>query len=193
MRARLMRELAGSLLQLPPPVRTFYRGSCSARKTIIMRHTVTRRISSCISSARACSSYCYAVIFSDLTTAMCLGLASLLVRQFGHAVIEPACHDKEELLLGYTPATRHSSSSEYLLIPVIDVARAGVWTMAGFTAQLDIIALHWFRWTAFVVLLRVSYLIWKHDLRSSMIWFVKLITDPFTDIVTYFPRRPERT
>ena len=30
-----------------------------------------------------------------------LGLAALFLRQFGHAVLEPACHDEEALLLGY--------------------------------------------------------------------------------------------
>jgi glutamate-1-semialdehyde 2,1-aminomutase len=39
-----------------------------------------------------------------------------------------------------------------------------------------------------VVFGRVAYLMWKHDFRFSMIWFVKLVTDPLTDIVAYFPR-----
>ena len=72
------------------------------------------------------------------------------------------------------------------------MASAGVWSGGGFTSQIDLVALHWFRWTVFVVALRVAYLIWKHDVRISMIWFVKLITDPVTDIFTYFPRRPQR-
>lgn len=40
--------------------------------------------------------------------------------------------------------------------------------------------------TAAVVLGHVAFLAWKHDLWSSMIWFVKLITDPFTDIAAYY-------
>jgi glutamate-1-semialdehyde 2,1-aminomutase len=43
-----------------------------------------------------------------------------------------------------------------------------------------------------VVFGRVLYLFFKHDFRTSMIWFIKLITDPLTDIVAYFPRRPAR-
>jgi len=38
----------------------------------------------------------------------------------------------------------------------------------------------------------VTYLVWKHDFRISMIWFIKLITDPVTDIFAYFPRRQQR-
>jgi hypothetical protein len=41
------------------------------------------------------------------------------------------------------------------------------------------------------VLSRVVYLTWKHDFRIAMIWFVKLATDPFTDVVAYFPRRTQ--
>jgi hypothetical protein len=33
---------------------------------------------------------------------------------------------------------------------------------------------------------RVIYLIGAHNFRSSMIWFIKLITDPFTDIIAYY-------
>ena len=58
--------------------------------------------------------------------------------------------------------------------------------------MIGAIALNWFLWTVLVVLGRVIYLVWKHDLRMSMIWFVKLITDPVTDIFAYFPRWPQR-
>jgi hypothetical protein len=40
--------------------------------------------------------------------------------------------------------------------------------------------------TLAAVLGRAMYLMWAHDFRSSMIWFIKLITDPFTDIVAYY-------
>ena len=32
---------------------------------------------------------------------MCIGLAAFFLRQFGHAILEPPCHDKEKLLLGF--------------------------------------------------------------------------------------------
>ena len=42
-----------------------------------------------------------------------------------------------------------------------------------------------------VVLGRVAYLVWKHNWRTAMLWLVKLITDPLTDIGAYCasPRR----
>jgi len=47
------------------------------------------------------------------------------------------------------------------------------------------VAQQWFLWTIVVVAGRVAYLVWKHNLRIAMIWFVKLVTDPLTDIVAY--------
>jgi glutamate-1-semialdehyde 2,1-aminomutase len=123
---------------------------------------------------------------------MCLGLASLFVRQFGHAILEPPCHDKEALLLGYNTRNKTLIVLGYALIPAIHTALAGAWSVDGFASIVPAIALHWFVWTLFVVFGRVAYLVWKHDFRISMIWFIKLITDPLTDIVAYFPRRPQR-
>src|SRR5262245_12698837 len=136
--------------------------------------------------------WCYVTIFKDLTPAMCWGLAALFVRQFGHAMIEPACHDREALLLGYTTPQKTLIVLGYALIPFIDLMRAGALGWADFLSQLDVIAFHWFQWTLLVVFLRVAYLTWKHDFQISMIWFVKLVTDPFTDVIAYFPRWPQR-
>jgi glutamate-1-semialdehyde 2,1-aminomutase len=47
---------------------------------------------------------------------------------------------------------------------------------------------HWLAFTLLVVFGRVAYLIWKHGIWSSSVWFVKLVTDPFSDVVAYSPR-----
>jgi glutamate-1-semialdehyde 2,1-aminomutase len=77
----------------------------------------------------------------------------------------------------------------YTAIPLAHLVEAGAWTYAAFVDRLPAIALHWWYWTVFVILARVSYLFWKFSFRTSMIWYIKLVTDPLTDIVTYFPRR----
>ena len=135
--------------------------------------------------------YCYVFAFADLTTAMCLGLAALFVRQFGHAILEPPCHDKEALLLGYN--TRNKTMIVRLCIDSDHSDSASrLMDLDIFSSLIPPIALNWFLWTLLVVLGRVTYLVWKHDFRISMIWFIKLITDPLTDIFAYFPRWPQR-
>ena len=129
--------------------------------------------------------YCYVLAFSNLTRAMCFGLASLFVRQFGHAVLEPPCHDKEALLLGFNTRNKTLIVLGYLLLPILHLVQAHSLTREGLSSMTTAVAQQWFLWTLAVVVGRVAYLVWKHNLRMAMIWFVKLVTDPLTDIVAY--------
>jgi len=192
MRTRLIREMLGSLVQVPQPLKTFY-AEVMQRKIDDHHASHSNGINQFFHLlSSSVFLYCYILALSDLTTAMCLGLASLFVRQFGHAILEPPCHDKEALLLGYNTRNKSLIVLGYVLIPIALMAQAGSWTLQGFGALLAPIALNWFLWTVLVVLGRVTYLVWKHDFRISMIWFIKLISDPVTDIFAYFPRWPQR-
>jgi glutamate-1-semialdehyde 2,1-aminomutase len=192
MRTRLIREMLGSLVQVPKPLTTFY-AEVMRRKADDHHASHSNGVNQFFHLlSSSVFIYCYFIAFSDITTAMCLGLAALFVRQFGHAILEPPCHDKEALLLGYNTRNKTVIVLGYILIPVFHMAESGLWTIGSFTSLIGTVALHWFLWTLLVVLGRVAYLFWKHDFRISMIWFVKLVTDPLTDIVAYFPRRPQR-
>jgi glutamate-1-semialdehyde 2,1-aminomutase len=191
MKTRLMREIVGSLVHVPQPVEAFY-AAVMKRKEEDHHASHTDKANQLLHLlSSSVFIWCYFKVFVNLTPAMCWGLAALFVRQFGHAIIEPACHDKEALLLGYTTRQKTAIVLGYALIPVIDLWAFGAWSWSGLVSYLDLIALHWFRWTIFVVSLRVVYLTWKYDFRISMIWFVKLVTDPITDVITYFPRQPQ--
>ncbi|HZA57120.1 MAG TPA: hypothetical protein VE616_22955, partial [Candidatus Udaeobacter sp.] len=188
MKRKLIQELAGSIVQVPKPLSTFYAEVMQRKHDdhhASHSNGVNQTLHLLSSSAFI---YCYYLIFSDLTTAMCLGLASLFVRQFGHAVLEPPCHDKEKLLLGYNTRNKTLIVLGYVLIPLIHLLREGSWSLHALTALLPTIAQQWFLWTLLIVCGRVVFLMWKHGFYTSMIWFVKLITDPLTDIVAYFPR-----
>jgi glutamate-1-semialdehyde 2,1-aminomutase len=192
MRARLIREIVTSLVRPPTPLREFY-AEVMQRKVDDHHASHSNRINQffhLLSSSTFI--YCYVLAFGDLTTAMSLGLASLFVRQFGHAILEPPCHDKEALLLGYNTRNKTLIVLGYVLIPIVHAWLNAAWSIESFASIMPVVALHWFFWTLLVVLGRVAYLVWKHDFRISMIWFVKLITDPLTDIVAYFPRRAQR-
>ena len=192
MRTRLIREMLGSLVQVPKPLTTFY-AEVMRRKADDHHASHSNGINQFFHLlSSSVFIYCYILAFADLTTAMCLGLASLFVRQFGHAILEPPCHDKEALLLGYNTRNKTLIVLGYVAIPIVQMMQAGAWSLTVFRALIAPIALNWFLWTLLVVLGRVTYLVWKHDFRISMIWFIKLITDPLTDIFAYFPRWPQR-
>ena len=73
---------------------------------------------------------CYALAFWHLTTAMWAGLAALFLRQLGHAILEPPCHDKEALLLGYNTRNKSLILGAYLAIPFFHLLRAPAWNGA---------------------------------------------------------------
>jgi glutamate-1-semialdehyde 2,1-aminomutase len=132
---------------------------------------------------------CYVLAFWDLTTAMWAGLAALALRQGGHAILEPPCHDKEALLLGYNTRNKTLVLGAYLLIPVVHVVAAAPWTTGAPLGMLAAaVARDWFLWTVAVVAGRVAYLVWAHGPRLALVWLVKLVTDPITDIAAYAPR-----
>jgi glutamate-1-semialdehyde 2,1-aminomutase len=136
--------------------------------------------------------YCYLTIALHFTAAMWLGVTALLVRQFGHAILEPACHDEEALLLGYNTPTKTLILFTFLLLPVAVVFRTDNWSLAGLMQLADPIAMLWFWFTMLVVAARIVVLTFTHSFGIAMVWLVKLVTDPFTDLIAYFPWRPER-
>jgi glutamate-1-semialdehyde 2,1-aminomutase len=188
MKSRLMWEMIGSLVQVPRPLKTFY-ADVMRRKhddhVASHSHPLNQLFHLLSSSVFI---YCYVLIFTDLTTAVTASLIALFVRQFGHAIVEPPCHDKEELLLGFNTPNKTMIVSAYCLIPLANMLAAENWSLATFMEKWPAIAQQWWGLTLVVVLGRVAYLAWLHDFRISMIWFVKLITDPFTDIKAYLPR-----
>ena len=187
MRVRLLREMAGSLV--PAPVKSFYTEVMLRKKD---DHHASHNDFGNQMLHFASSSvflYCYAILPFDLTTAVCLGLAALFVRQFGHAVLEPDAHEKEMSLLGFNTRNKTLIVAGYLLIPIAHMVQARSLQYGVFVDRLPAIAEHWWFWTQLVIVGRVAFLIWKFSFRASMIWYVKLVTDPITDVITYFPRR----
>jgi glutamate-1-semialdehyde 2,1-aminomutase len=119
---------------------------------------------------------------------MWAGLAALFLRQVGHAVLEPPCHDKEAVLLGYNTRNKTLILGVYLLIPVAFLLQASSWSVEALWAMAAPMAQALFLWTGVVVAGRVAYLIGAKGFRLALVWFVKLITDPLTDIFAYSPR-----
>jgi glutamate-1-semialdehyde 2,1-aminomutase len=186
-RLRLVWEMLGSLVKVPKPLQSFY-AEIMERKADDHHASHSNLINQFFhivsSSVFIC---CYLLALWDLTRAMCIGLAAFFLRQFGHAILEPPCHDKEKLLLGFNTRNKTLILAGYFLIPAIHLVSASSLTVAALPATIAAIAEHWFGWTVAVIMGRVVFLIWKHNVRSSMIWFVKVITDPLTDIMAYSP------
>jgi glutamate-1-semialdehyde 2,1-aminomutase len=192
MKMRVVREMLGSVFGLPGMLKAFT-AEVLERKKEDHRASHNNRINQALhllsSSVFLC---CYVLAFFDLTTAMWLGLAALFVRQLGHAVFEPPCHEREKTLLGFTTRNKTMIVAIYIATPFAHLVAAGAFGWDAFMTALPNIAWHWFLFTLLVVMGRVAYLVWTHGLWSSAIWFVKLITDPVSDIFAYSPIRLRR-
>jgi glutamate-1-semialdehyde 2,1-aminomutase len=187
MRTRLTREVLGHLIQVPRPLRAFY-AEVMRRKRDDHHASHSDQVNQLLHIVSSSAFLvCYALAFWDLTTAMWAGLAALFLRQIGHAILEPPCHDKEALLLGFNTPSKTAILGAYLLIPAVHVL-ARPWTAEGLGPMAAAVAREWFLWTLLVVAGRVLYLVRAHDLRLALVWFVKLVTDPLTDIIAYSPR-----
>jgi glutamate-1-semialdehyde 2,1-aminomutase len=118
---------------------------------------------------------------------MWAGLGALFLRQIGHAILEPPCHDKEATLLGFNTRNKSIILGVYLLVPVVHLVLADGWDREALAALAASVAQQWFLWTLAVVGGRVGYLVWAQGPRLALVWLVKLVTDPFTDVAAYTP------
>ncbi len=186
MRSNLIREMAGSLIPAVAPLEKFCSEIMQRKHDdhVASHSNLINQFFHLLSSSAFI--ICYVWVFFDLSGAMCLGLASLFVRQSGHAILEPPCHDKEQALLGFNTRDKSLLVAGYLLIPIVYLVKAGSLDFATLHSMIPVVARLWFYLTLGVVLAHVAWLVWKHDFRSSMIWLIKLATDPFTDIAAYY-------
>lgn len=132
--------------------------------------------------------YCYAIFFQDYRFAIYVGLASLVLRQSGHYIFEPPCHEKEQEMLGFDTAKKVKIVLLYFTLPTIMLVTVTQWgTTADFFTKYDIaVADLWLLATIAVVGGRVVYLWSSKGFIICMHWFIKFITDPFTDIPAYW-------
>jgi len=184
---QVARDMLAAIVQPPRALASFY-GEVMRRKHddhVASHSDHTNQLLHLLSSATFI--FCYWLVFSDLVTAMWLGLAALFVRQMGHALIEPPCHDKEQLLLGLDTRTKTRVVAIYLLIALINGLSVGHFDMTSLSAVAADIARQWFAFTALVIVGHTARLTPRHGLRNALVWLVKLVTDPITDIFAYYP------
>lgn len=185
MRSNLIREMARSIVRMPSPLKDTYAEIMQRKRDdhVASHSNLVNQVLHLFSSSTFI--LCYLVFFFNFTLAVSLGVAALLLRQFGHAILEPPCHDKEKALLGYNTRNKTIILAAYVLVPVVHLISAGSVSVETIRTILPTATRQWFLLTLAVVFGRVAYLAFKHNFRSAMIWFVKLITDPITDVMAY--------
>ena len=141
----------------------------------------------------------YALIFINPVAAVLIGwLLAMVLRQVGHFVFEPKSYDevnqatheyKESVKVGYNLRRKVILLSIWISAPIFlyfDPAFFGLfdaqqdsWSLINNTAIL------WLIIGAGALFFRTIHLFFLMGFQSGLVWFTKILTDPFHDIKIY--------
>lgn len=141
----------------------------------------------------------YAFLLIDPVVSVLLGwLVAMPSRQTGHFFFEPKGYDdvnrathehKERIKVGYNLRRKVALLSLWAALPglllwnpsffgLLDPAT----TAYGYLYNLSIL---WLLLAAGGLLFRTVHLFFLYDLRTGLVWFIKILTDPFHDVRLY--------
>ena len=142
----------------------------------------------------------YALLFVNPAWAALLAwTVSMTSRQAGHFFFEPRGYDhvnqatdehKEEIKIGYNIRRKIVLLAIWALMPVvlwIEPSLFGLIVPAnGLMEFLNDVGLSWLALGVAGLLFRVLQLWVQKDLMTGLVWALKIITDPFHDIMLYY-------
>jgi len=142
----------------------------------------------------------YALLFVNPAWAALLAwTVSMTSRQAGHFFFEPRGYDhvnqatdehKEEIKIGYNIRRKIVLLAIWALMPVVlwlEPSLFGLIVPAnGLMEFLNDVGLSWLALGVAGLLFRVLQLWIQKDLMTGLVWALKIITDPFHDIMLYY-------
>ena len=141
----------------------------------------------------------YALLFVNPAWAALLAwLVSMTSRQAGHFFFEPRGYDtvnqatdahKEEIKIGYNIRREIVLLAVWIVVPVVLWLQPSLFGLIepanGLMEFLDDVGLAWLALGVAGLVFRVLQLWIQQDLWTGIVWAIKIITDPFHDIVLY--------
>jgi hypothetical protein len=142
----------------------------------------------------------YILVFHDPALAVLIGwLVGMTTRQAGHFFFEPKGYDqanqatheyKEEIKVGYNLQRKVVLMAIWAFSPLlllIDPTLLGVFQPHANTAEfVRHVALVWLAVGGAGLVFRTVQLFFIKDVESGLAWMVKILTDPFHDIMLYW-------
>jgi len=98
----------------------------------------------------------------------------MILRQSGHIIFEPPSHDKQKLQLGFNTRSKIFVLILYLMTPLI------------YFIENDIHKIIVYK-TTFLIFGHTIGLYNTYGLIIALVWLTKFFTDPFTDLLAYYP------
>ena len=141
----------------------------------------------------------YALMFKDPVAAALLGWSVAMVsRQTGHFFFEPKGYDevnqathehKERIKLGYNLRRKMILHAIWAIVPLLlwlNPTLSGIFEpYSGGEQFLRHVGLLWLVVGVGALLFRTCQLFYLQDVRTGLVWFTKILTDPFNDARIY--------
>lgn len=142
----------------------------------------------------------YVLMFVDFTAAVFFGwFVAMVPRQIGHFVFEPHSYDeihdvtddyKESIKVGYNMKRKvvlisiwlGSSALAYFDPTLLGTVKAYTNTSEFF----DHLAIVWAAIAIGALLFRTIQIMYQQSLQSGLVWFYKIITEPFYNLPVYY-------
>jgi len=142
----------------------------------------------------------YVLLFVDPAIATLIGwMFAMPSRQIGHFFFEPRGYDvanqathefKEAVKVGYNLRRKVVLQSVWLLSPlllVMDPTLFGIFPAhADWFGFVRHVSLMWLTVGVGTVVVRTVQLFFVRDLQAGIVWFTKILTDPFHDVTLYY-------
>ena len=142
----------------------------------------------------------YVLLFTHPVVAALFGWTfAMCIRQVGHFFFEPKGYDdanqatheyKEKVKVGYNLRRKVILHAVWGLTPLllyIQPTFFGVFKApyVGLTGYLQDLSQIWIALAAGALLFRTIHLFFLRDVKTGLVWFTKILTDPFHDIMLY--------
>jgi len=142
----------------------------------------------------------YILLFTAPTAAALVGwLVAMISRQVGHFFFEPKGYDeanqathehKEAIKVGYNLRRKVVLLTIWALSPLVLYFEPSLWGLLearpGLPGFLQNVAVLWLSLGAAAVVFRTLQLFFLKDVLTGLVWFTKILTDPFHDIQLYY-------
>jgi hypothetical protein len=142
----------------------------------------------------------YALLFVNPAWAALLAwTVSMTSRQAGHFFFEPRGYDhvnqatdehKEEIKIGYNIRRKIVLLAIWVLMPLVLWLEPSIFGLIvpanGLMEFLNDVGLSWLALGVAGLLFRVLQLWVQKDLMTGLVWALKIVTDPFHDIMLYY-------
>jgi len=141
----------------------------------------------------------YVLLFTHTTVAVLFGWTfAMCIRQVGHFFFEPKGYDednqatheyKEQVKVGYNLRRKVILHTIWALAPLLLLVQPslfGIFTPHTNLGEfLDHLARVWLVLAGAALLFRTVHLFFLRSVLTGVVWFTKILTDPFHDIMLY--------